>query len=63
MSLKDPILAAAYGVNVLKTKRKRYSVKDKLNAIKKVRQVVARDQVSFHQAAAKLQLSHFIMSK
>ena len=51
-SLKDPILTAAYGGSVLKTKRKRYSVKDKLNAVKRVRQLVERDKVSFHKAAA-----------
>ena len=56
MSLKDPILTAAYGGSVLKTKRKRYSVKDKLNAVKKVRHIVERDKVSFRQAAAKLSL-------
>ena len=57
MSLTDPILAAAYGHSVLKTKRKRYSVNDKLNAIKKVRQLV------FRAAAAKLSLDHALVSK
>ncbi len=63
MSLKDPILAAAYGGCVLKTKRKRYSVKDKLNAVKKVRHIVERDKVSFRQAAAKLSLDQGLVSK
>ena len=63
MSLKDPILTAAYGGSVLKTKRKRYSVKDKLNAVKKVRHIVERDKVSFRQAAAKLSLDQGLVSK
>jgi DNA-binding transcriptional regulator YiaG len=63
MSLTDPILAAAYGHSVLKTKRKRYSVNDKLNAIKKVRQLVESDKVSFRAAAAKLSLDHALVSK
>ena len=57
MSPKDPILAAAYQGTLMKTSRKRYCVKDKLNALKKNKHMMDSDKVSFRAAAAKLSLN------
>jgi hypothetical protein len=63
MSLQDPILAAAYGGTLMKTNRKRYCVKDKLNVLKKVKQMMDSDKVSFRAAAAKLSLDSGMVTR
>jgi hypothetical protein len=55
--IHDPILAAAYGCFVMKAHCKRYSVRELLSVLKKVKKMIENDNTSMCIAAGSINAS------